>query len=58
VEVNTMFWIGLLIGAIIGAGIMVFVYKNNIGKATMYAEEMEKKYNELKAAVKEKAGKV
>lgn len=53
-----MFWIGLLIGAIIGAGIMVFVYKNNIGKATMYAEEMEKKYNELKAAVKEKAGKV
>ena len=48
---------GLLVGAIIGAGVMVFVYKNNVNKLTALAEEAELKYKKLETAIKEKAKK-
>ncbi len=44
-------------GAIVGAVVMVFVYKNNIDKLSALAEEAELKYKKLEAAVKEKAKK-
>jgi len=44
-------------GAVVGAIIMIFVYKNNAAKMKVLAEEAELKYKKLEAAVKEKARK-
>jgi len=44
-------------GAVVGAIVMIFVYKNNATKMKALAEEAELKYKKLEAAVKEKARK-
>lgn len=44
-------------GVICGAGIMIFVYRNNIKKLTALADEAVAKYKKLEAAVKQRAGK-
>ena len=44
-----------LVGSVIGAIVMIFVYKNNVTKIKALAEEAELKYKKLEAAVKEKA---
>lgn len=51
------FFSGLILGLIIGAGIMLFVYKNNKTKLTKFAEGLEKEVSDLKSELAKKDSK-
>lgn len=53
-----MGFVWFLLGVIVGAGVMLFVYKNNKDKMTKFAEGLEREVQELKVklAKKEEGG--
>lgn len=42
------FFIGFLLGVVVGGGIMLFVYRNNKKKMTAVADGLEREVNEWK----------
>jgi len=49
-----MGFVWFLLGVVLGAGVMMFVYKNNKDKITKFAEGLEREVQDLKTKLNKK----
>lgn len=49
-----MGFVWFFLGVVLGAGVMIFVYKNNKNKMTKFAEGLEREVQDLKTKLEKK----